>query len=186
MRELLIKNRSIRRFKQSQRIPRIFLQELIENTRYCASAGNLQPLRYLALSDEISCEKAFSCLSWAGYLNDWPGPDAGERPSGYIILTAQDDAGTAVHWDAGIAAQTILLSAAEHGYGGCIFASIRREQLAQYFPALKPYKIILAIALGVPGETVVVDDIKDDDVHYWRDERHVHHVPKRTLKELLL
>jgi nitroreductase len=186
MRELLLKNRSYRRFKQDQRIPRVFLHELIENTRYCASAANKQPLRYLALSDSISCEKAFSCLSWAGYLPDWPGPDAGERPSGYIILAAEDDEPRAVHWDAGIAAQTILLSAAEHGFGGCIFASIRRDQLAAYFPALKPYKVVLAIALGVPAEEVVIDDIQADDVKYWRDAKQVHHVPKRTLKELML
>jgi hypothetical protein len=45
---------------------------------------------------------------------------------------------------------------------------------------------VLAIALGVPAEEVVIDDIQADDVKYWRDAKQVHHVPKRTLKELML
>jgi hypothetical protein len=35
-------------------------------------------------------------------------------------------------------------------------------------------------------EQVVIDDIVDDDVKYWRDERAVHHVPKRTLDEIIV
>jgi hypothetical protein len=33
---------------------------------------------------------------------------------------------------------------------------------------------------------ITVDDIKDNDVKYWRDEKQIHHVPKRRLDELIL
>ena len=46
--------------------------------------------------------------------------------------------------------------------------------------------ILLIIALGKPVEKVVIEDIKNDDVKYWRDENKTHHVPKRTIDELIL
>jgi len=33
---------------------------------------------------------------------------------------------------------------------------------------------------------VVLETIRNNDVKYWRDEKGVHHVPKRTLEEVIL
>ena len=42
------------------------------------------------------------------------------------------------------------------------------------------------MALGKPIEQVVVEDVDESgDIKYYRDEQGVHHVPKRTLKELI-
>jgi hypothetical protein len=41
--------------------------------------------------------------------------------------------------------------------------------------------------LGKPKETVVVDPVgPDGDIAYWRDDAGVHHVPKRSLNELIV
>jgi hypothetical protein len=48
------------------------------------------------------------------------------------------------------------------------------------------YEILLVLALGKPVENVVIDDIKEGDTRYWRDAEKNHHVPKRTLKELII
>ena len=49
------------------------------------------------------------------------------------------------------------------------------------------YLPLLAIALGVPNETIVLDDVgADGNTAYWNDERGVHHVPKRSLQDLIL
>jgi nitroreductase len=79
-----------------------------------------------------------------------------------------------------------MLGATNTGLGGCMIASINKDALRNDFGILPRYEILLVLALGKPVESVVVDDIKDNDVKYWRDDWKVHHVPKRTLNELIL
>jgi hypothetical protein len=43
------------------------------------------------------------------------------------------------------------------------------------------------LTLGKPKETVVLEEVgPDGDIKYYRDEEDVHHVPKRSLEELVL
>lgn len=46
LRDLLKSNRSVRRFDGSKSVGAEILKQLVELTRYCASARNMQPLRY--------------------------------------------------------------------------------------------------------------------------------------------
>lgn len=46
--------------------------------------------------------------------------------------------------------------------------------------------MLLILAIGKPIENVVIDVIKDNDVKYWRDNNKTHHVPKRSLKEIII
>ncbi|MBM4404294.1 MAG: nitroreductase, partial [Candidatus Cloacimonetes bacterium] len=47
--------------------------------------------------------------------------------------------------------------------------------------------ILLVVALGKPAEKVMIDEVSDpDDMEYWRDEDDVHHVPKRSLDDLII
>jgi hypothetical protein len=47
--------------------------------------------------------------------------------------------------------------------------------------------VLLVIALGKRAETVVIDQIEPGgDIRYWRDRYGIHHVPKRTVDELLV
>ena len=80
----------------------------------------------------------------------------------------------------------MLLQAVELGYGGCIIASVKREALAQVLHLPENLEILQVIALGKPKENVVVDDMVDNGYKYWREEDGTHHVPKRTLDELIV
>jgi len=42
------------------------------------------------------------------------------------------------------------------------------------------------LALGKPVENVIVEDLKNSDVKYWRDNNKNHHVPKRSINDLII
>ncbi|PTN07882.1 nitroreductase family protein [Mangrovibacterium marinum] len=184
--DLLKRNRSYRRFDERERISGEQLSEWISLTRYCASGRNAQPLKYIPVTEKGDCDKLFPTLAWAGYLKDWPGPRDGERPAAYIILVNDTEIATNYFCDDGIAAQSILLGAVEAGYGGCMIAAVKRDALREQFGIPERYQIVMVLALGKPIEKVVLEEMKDGDFKYWRDERAVHHVPKRSLDELIL
>ena len=187
IRDLVIKNRTYRRFHQDVAVERRTLRELVDLARLSASAANMQPLKYV-----LSCELQrnaliFRHLGWAGYLRDWPGPAEGERPSAYIIVLVDTQISAFADCDHGIAAQSLLLGAAEKGIAGCMIGTVKRRELAEALDIPSRYKILLVLALGKPAETVVLDTAAPDSgIEYWRDADGVHHVPKRPLDELIL
>ncbi len=187
IKDLILKSRSYRRFHQEVAIERETLKELVNLARLSPSAANLQPLRYILVCDPQQNATVFSYLSWAGYLKDWPGPVEGERPSAYIIILGDNEVSSSIDCDHGITAQSIMLGAAEKGLGGCIIASVQKRKLREALEIPSRYEILLVLALGKPKETVVVDEMEPTgDIKYWRGSDDVHHVPKRSLEELIL
>ena len=191
IKDLVKFNRSYRRFYQNQKIKKETLVSLIDLARLSPSAKNIQAHKFLLSNNENDNSKVFSTLAWAGYLPDWDGPDEGERPSAYITILgdrsiSSDFNKDFIYTNSGIITQSILLGAAELGIGGCIFGSIQRKKLAASFKLPEHLEIMLVIALGKPKEVVVIDELKNDDIKYWRDENKTHHVPKRNLKELII
>lgn len=188
IKELVLKNRSYRRFFQDEKISEATLRELIDCARLTPSTVNSQALKFKLITSVAECEKVFPCLGWAGMLKDWDGPAEGERPSAYIIILCDLALGKNKYYDEGIAAQTIMLSATEKGLGGCIIGSINRENLAEAVGIdTKKYSVDLVLALGKPKETVVITDVgSDGSTAYYRDENAVHYVPKRTLDDIIL
>lgn len=186
IRELVEKNRSYRRFDQKAVIEKQTLIDMVDLTRLVASGANKQALQYVVACEPELNEKIYPTIGWAGYLSDWDGPVEGERPTGYIVLVQKKDFKVATTFDVGIAAQTILLRAVEQGLGGCLIGNLKREQLHDALQLPDTYEILLVIALGKPVETVVIDEMKNNDIKYWRDEKNIHHVPKRNLEDILL
>lgn len=185
--DLIKNNRSYRRFYEDYPISQNTLRELIELARLSASAANLQPLKFILSYEPDKNKKMFSHTKWAGYLKDWAGPEEGERPSAYIIILGDTEIKDSFGCDHGIAAQSILLGATEKGLGGCMIGSIDKDGLRKALNITERYEILLVIALGKPKEKVVIDEVGEGgDIKYWRDENDVHHVPKRTLEELIL
>jgi nitroreductase len=186
LKDLILKNRSYRRFDQSVLVPMQLLRDMVEAARMSASARNMQPLRYMLFNNASDCEKIFPTLAWAGYLKEWSGPSDGERPAAYIVQLGDLELTNDWWCDDGIAAQSMLLTAVEEGFGGCIIGSVQRERLREILDIPEQYKIIQVLALGKPAEEVVIDELVNDDIKYWRDEKEVHHVPKRGLDELIV
>jgi nitroreductase len=184
--DLVKANRSYRRFQQDRPLTHETLRRFVELARLVPSAQNLQPLKYSLSTTPEKNNLIFPCLAWAGYLKEWPGPAEGERPAAYTVILGDKGITENFGCDHGIAAQTILLAAVEVGLRGCVIANIQREKLRAVLKIPGPYQILLVIALGYPGETVVMEEVKDGEIRYWRDEKSVHHVPKRSLAEIIL
>lgn len=186
-RSLILKNRSYRRFYQEVPISIDTLRELVDLARLSASASNRQPLKYFLSWTAEQNAIIYPHLGWAGYLKDWGGPVDGERPSAYIIILGDKTISQNIGCDHGIAAQSILLGAAEKCLGGCMIGSIQKSELAQSLGIPDQFEILLVIALGKPKEIVVIEPVKPDgDIKYWRDSQSVHHVPKRSLDDIII
>lgn len=181
--DLVKKARTYRRFDESEAIPSEALRKLVDLVRIVSCGGNSQKLRYMIVSEPDECAALFPHLRWAGALKDWPGPAPGERPSGYIMILSEASPGHNV----GIAAQTIQLAATEAGYGVCMMGAIDRDEIKAAFKIPDAMNVHLVLALGKPGETVVIEPMPaDGNTAYWRSEDGVHHVPKRALEDVLV
>ena len=187
LRDLVLKNRSYRRFYQEVAVERETCRELVDLARLSASGSNLQPLKFILSCEPNRNARIFACLGWAAYLKDWPGPAEGERPSAYIVILGDKEIAQTFGVNPGIAAQSILLGATEKGLGGCMIGSIKKPELAQTLNIPDRFEILLVLAMGKPKETVVIDPVgPDGSIKYWRDSQNVHHVPKRSLDEIIV
>ena len=117
LKELVLKNRSRRRFFQEHFVDRETLVELVDLARLSASGMNRQPLKYMLSNEATPNARIFPLLGWAGYLKEWGGPVEGERPSAYIVMLGDKNISVAFGIDPGIAAQSIMLGATEKGLG---------------------------------------------------------------------
>ena len=193
---LVRRARTCRRFDESMRVPREFLLELAELAHLAPCGANAQRLRFHAVSGAEGCARVFDELAWAGALKDWPGPDEGERPTGYIAILAEravpgKPAAPITEVDTGIAAQTMMLAArsATPEVAACMFKAFTPRAIDAMGLDNDKYELKLIMAFGVPAETQVIDAIDsnpDGSINYWRDEARVHHVPKRPLADVLV
>src|SRR5512133_387027 len=185
--DLILKNRSYRRFDNHFTVSGEVLLELVDLARLSPSGRNMQSLKYVLSFTPERNELIFPCLAWAGYLKEWPGPEEKERPSAYLVMLNDTQISSNYYWDHGIAVQSILLGAVEKGLGGCIIATVKKDKLREALNIPEGLEIIQVIALGKPVEKVVIEPLGEKgDVKYWRDEQQVHHVPKRSLEDLVL
>lgn len=185
--DLIKQARSVRRFDGKKEIMIKQLRELADYGRLSPSGANRQPLKYILVHSKEMNDKVFENLAWAGYLKDWDGPVPEERPAAYIIMLRDTSVNKEMTMDEGIAAQSIFLGAASMGLGGCFIGSFKKEPLKKLLDIGNNLEIALVIALGYPKEKVVLEEVGENgDIRYWRDENQVHHVPKRTLKDVIV
>ena len=185
--KLVRNNRSCRRFYENELNDQNTLKALVNLARLSASGANLQPLKFILSCEPKKNESIFSCLTWAAYLKEWKGPVEGERPSAYIVILGDSSISKSFGCDHGIAAQSILLGAREKGLAGCMIGSIKRKKLTELLEINDQFEILLVIALGKPKEEVQIDPVgSDGSIQYWRDKEKIHHVPKRSLDELII
>jgi len=181
LKDLVVKNRSYRRFHQDVAVELETLRELIDMARLSASAANRQALKYI-----LSNDPKRNALIYPNIHIDNDPPE-GERPSAYIIILEDTKIRLALACDYGIAAQTIHLGAVEKGLGGCMIGNVNRDGLRKALEIPPQYEILLALALGKPKEKMVIETVgQDGATQQWWDNDRVRHVPKRSLDDIIV
>ena len=189
LRNLMMDNRSYRRFDHAKSISPETLSALVELTRYCASGRNLQPLRYRLVWKEKECEDIFPALKWAGYYTDWDGPSPEERPVAYLVQCLDTDLASDCLCDDGLQLESITLGAATLNIHGVIIKAFNPAKISEALNLPDRYKPRYVLALGYPAETVIIEDTDGStqtDIRYHHDELGRHVVPKRPLSELII
>ena len=169
---------------------------LVEAARLAPTGNNSQQLRFRVvpgMEDPAGCQLVFSHLHWAASLPDWDGPEADERPGGYVVVCLPHKvAKSPVRLiDVGIAAQTLALAAAARGLGACMHKSYDACLGAELGLEGLGLDVALVLSVGERGEKVVLERAgvgaaQSHGLTYWRDPDRSHHVPKLSLEELLV
>lgn len=189
LKELLKRSRSYRSFDPTKRITNEQLTEWVDCVRYCPSSINLQMLKFRLVTNESECAEMLANTRWAGKLKDIKLPPKDHAPVAYIVICSDSSviaSAEGFQKDVGICAQTLMLAAAESGYGGCMIGSFSPKNLQELLCLPASLVPQLVLALGVPDEQVeIVDEAADGSVTYYR-ENGVHYVQKRSLEHLIL
>lgn len=187
LRQLIDENRSHREFKSGEKIPHERLESWILNASHCPAARNLQAIKYMIIDSDEGVAELLPLTFWAASLGIKLPPE-GHGPTAFIVMCHDHTIAPLsgfFYMDIGICAQTIMLSATNEGFGGCMIGSASAEAVKKLLDLPENLEPALILGLGVPEDKVVLAEPKNG-VKYYRDENNVHYVPKRTLDEIIL
>lgn len=189
--ELVEKSRTVRSFDETRPVTAEDLYKIIDCARMVPCARNAQPLKYRLVTGRDECSKLVGMTRWAAALPELGLPGEGHYPTAFIAVCVDTEImpenGMWVRFDAGIASQTIMLKAAEMGYGACILGSFPPEALKSELSLGDRFAPVVLIALGVPAEKAELCEIGEDgSISYFRNGDGIHCVPKRSVEELII
>ena len=187
--ELITAARTCRRYTPGFSLPAKALSDLVDMARFCPSARNLQPLRYILVSSESAKKTLYAMTSLYGKVPEEKRAAFTQQPNGYIIILGPVDITPYGLMDVGIAAQTINLAAVSIGLATCMIGAFNiqavQAYLADFCPPALEAKLIIAV--GKPDEERRLTAIPaSGDSAYFKDEHDVHWVPKRSLTEAII
>jgi nitroreductase len=188
--DLVKKNRSYRGYDESRKVCREELVDMVDCARLAPSSVNAQPFQYYLANEEEEVNRIQAVTKWARALPEMELPHKGMCPTAFIIVCQDLRIGESVaryQKDVGIVAQTILLSAAEMGLGGCMIGNYNVKEVSEAVHLEEHFSPVLIIAIGKPMEQIVLTEaMPGDNINYYRDEQDVHYVPKRRLEDIIM
>lgn len=187
IKDLVLLNRSYRKYHNDKKVSVKQLTDLIDLARTTPSSKNRQPLKYILVTNNDDVDFVESHLKWAKFLVDWNGPEKSEQPPAYIIMLIDKNINEQADIDAGIAAQTILLGAVEKQLAGCILRSVNRFALSKYFNLSSNLEFVQVIAIGYPNQNIkLTSPDAEGSVNYYEGNDGTHYVPKRKLEDIII
>ena len=142
--ELIKERRSIHKFTP-QEVPIQEIEELLEAARWAPSGGNVQPWRFVIVTERETIE-ALKMVS----------PGLFGEPSAMIVMCFSKDriqSTSELHYvDLGAALQNLLLMAYAKGLGCCPIASFDAEAVVELLSLPSRIQPVLLVVLGYPDE----------------------------------
>ena len=143
--ELLLSRRSIRKFRKDQ-IPQDELQKILEAGRHSPSASNMQPWRFVVLTDP-KIKEQLSHRQWSGFIKD---------TAVTIVGCAYEGSEYARKWsrvDTSIALENMVIAAWGFGIGSCWVGDFDEDEVRSILNVPNDWKILALISFGYPDET---------------------------------
>ena len=184
LKTLVQEARTTRRFEKNKKVSLEDLKEILDIARITSSAKNMQPIKYILVTQEEAVLKLAQTAAWAAHLKEWDQSED-ERPSAFIIMLNDQMIDGFPMFDAGASFTAISLAAKTKGLATAPLASIDKNLCKELFVIPDCYDVMIGIALGVSAEEVELVDTNELDTNYYRDEKQTHFVPKRSLEQII-
>ena len=170
---------------------------LVEAARLAPTGNNSQQLRFRVvpgMEDPAGCQLVFSHLHWAASLPDWDGPEADERPGGYVVVCLPHQGCPRVPCASSTWAlppRRWRLPRRPAGWAPACTRATTPAWSAELGLEGLGLDAALVLSVGERGEKVVLERAgvgaaQGHGLTYWRDPDRSHHVPKLSLEELLV
>jgi nitroreductase len=141
--EAVQQRRSIRSYEAAP-IPKEKLEKVLEAGRLAPSASNIQPWRFIVVTDSDKRKKLAEGGMYAKFLVESP-----------IVIVGCGDQEASPKWfmvDVTIAMQNMVLTATSEGLGTCWVGSFDESQVKDLLNIPKNFRIVALLSLGYPQE----------------------------------
>lgn len=176
---LMLFNRSTRRYDTSYSVHELQLRAIVSVNSRIASTRNQQVLRFhLVLKDRAAL--VMPHVRMGGSV-----PEAGFEPDAFIIICTSNPDARHYEFDEGIAAQSMLLKAAEMKLNGLIIKSFDADKVKEALGMeLRPTTVI---AVGRSAEKIVLEQVGADAENLrYHIENGIRTVPKIRWEDLIV
>lgn len=189
---LLVKNRSIRRYRQDFVVTEEQLRTIVEVNVKLGSAMNRQALRFLIVADNAEEEVNAASTDKVNALRDilFRELARSESARAYIIVYSTIPEERYIDIDLGISLQSMALKAAELGLNCLIKGNIDKDGLSSLFGTGNGLEPVAVLCVGKAAESVFLKPVSADssgepDLKPYTKEG-VHYVPKLQMDTILL
>lgn len=189
---LLVKNRSIRRYRQDFTVTEEQLRTIVEVNVKLGSAMNRQALRFRIVADDSEGDVNAASTDKVNALRDilFREPARPESARAYIIVYSTIPEERYIDIDLGISLQSMALKAAELGLNCLIKGNIDKDGLSSLFGTGDGLEPVAVLCVGKAAESVFLKPVPagssdEPDLKPYTKEG-VHYVPKLQMDTILL
>ena len=156
--ETLKMRRAVRAYTREP-VPREIIEDVVDCGRLAATAINIQPWEFVAVTDPGTLRKLADITDYGKFIADAPV---------CVVVLCRD---TKYYLEDGSAAtENILLAARAHGLGSCWVAGDKKPyaaEICQVMGAPAGYRLVSLIPIGHPAETPEKSKRPLSDVLHW-------------------